>query len=77
MLWIPQCLDDRLTDGGKIASPTYWPHCTYQEHYFSASGTHFCCRPSKPQGLMWQEGLGKLKKITSTGLEPMTFQFVA
>jgi hypothetical protein len=32
-----------------------------QKHYFSASGTHFCYRLSKPQGLVWPEGLGKLK----------------
>jgi hypothetical protein len=36
---------------------------TPQKLYFSASGTHFCQMPSKPQGLMRQEGLGKLIKI--------------
>jgi hypothetical protein len=34
-----------------------------QKHYFSAFGTHFCYRLIKPQGLVWPEGLGKLKKL--------------
>jgi hypothetical protein len=42
MLRIPHCLDNRLTDGSKVVSPTHWPHFTPQKHYFSASGTHFC-----------------------------------
>jgi hypothetical protein len=43
MLRIPHCLDNRLTDGGKVVSPTYRPHFTPQKHYyFSVSGTHFC-----------------------------------
>jgi hypothetical protein len=33
------------------------------KHYFYASGTHFCYRLSKPQGLVRLEGLGKLIKI--------------
>jgi hypothetical protein len=37
-------------------------HFTPQKH-FSASGTHFCQRPSKPMDLVWLEGLGKLVKI--------------
>jgi hypothetical protein len=43
MLRIPHCLDNRLTDGGKVVSPMYQPHFTPQKHYyFSVSGTHFC-----------------------------------
>jgi hypothetical protein len=44
ILRISHCLDNRLTDGGKVVSPTpYPPHFTPQKHYyFSASGTHFC-----------------------------------
>jgi hypothetical protein len=34
-----------------------------QKRYFSASGTHFSYRLSKPQGLVRPEGLGKLKKF--------------
>jgi hypothetical protein len=36
---------------------------TLPEHYFYASGIHFCYRLSKPQGLMRPEGLGNLIKI--------------
>jgi hypothetical protein len=56
MLRIPHCLDNRLTDGGR-------PRSTPHEHYFSASGTHFWQRMSKPQGLVRLEGLVKLKKL--------------
>jgi hypothetical protein len=52
-----------------------WRHSTPQKHYFSASGTHFCYRLSKPQGLVRLEGLGKVKKSndligTQTGYVP-------
>jgi hypothetical protein len=33
MLRIPHCLDNRLTDGGKVVSPTQWPRSTLQKHY--------------------------------------------
>jgi hypothetical protein len=36
---------------------------TPQKSYFSASGTYFCQRLSKPQDLMLPEGLGKFIKI--------------
>jgi hypothetical protein len=54
-----------LTDGGKIVSPTFQPRFTPQKHYFSACGTHFCQRLSKPKSLVMAEGLGKLKTIHS------------
>jgi hypothetical protein len=41
MLRIPYCLDNRLTDGGKVVSLTHRSRCTPQKHFF-ASGTHFC-----------------------------------
>jgi hypothetical protein len=63
MLRIPHCLDNWLTDGGKVVSPTRRPHFTHQKHYFSASGTQFCYRLSKLQGPVRPEGLGKLKKL--------------
>jgi hypothetical protein len=42
MLRLPHCLDNRLTDGGKVVSLTHRPHSTPQKHYFSAFGTNFC-----------------------------------
>jgi hypothetical protein len=63
MLRSPPCLDSRLTDGGKVVSPTHRRRFTPQKHYFSASGTHFCYRLSEPQGLVRPEGFGKLNKL--------------
>jgi hypothetical protein len=51
----------RLRDDGNIVSPTHRPRSTSQKHYFPASGTHFCQRLSKSQGLVWPEALSKLK----------------
>jgi hypothetical protein len=41
MLRIPHCVDNRLTDDGKVVSLTHRPHFTPQKHYFSVCGTHF------------------------------------
>jgi hypothetical protein len=64
MLKIPHFLDNLLTNGGEVVSPTHRPRSTPQKHYtrISASGTHFCKRPSKPHGLVRPKGLLKLKK---------------
>jgi hypothetical protein len=62
MLRIPRCLDNRLTDGGKFVIPLHRLRSTPREHYFYVSGTHFCQKLSKTQGLVWPEGLDKLKK---------------
>jgi hypothetical protein len=62
MLRIPHCLENRLSDGRTVVSPTHWPHSTRQKHYFSASGTNFCLKLSKLQDVVHPEGLGKLKK---------------
>jgi hypothetical protein len=35
MLRIPDYLDNRLTGGGKVVSPTNRPLCPIQKHYFS------------------------------------------
>jgi hypothetical protein len=41
MLRIPHYLDNRLTDGGKVVSPTHRPRFTPQKHYyFSVSVNH-------------------------------------
>jgi hypothetical protein len=53
------------------------PRSTPQKHCSSASDTHFRQRLSETQGLVQPEGLGKLKKFTSLGLEPATLRFVA
>jgi hypothetical protein len=47
-----------------VASPTHPPHFTPQKHYsyFYVSGTHFCYRLCKPQGLVRPEASDKLKK---------------
>jgi hypothetical protein len=67
MLRIPYCLDNRLADGGEVIILTHRPRSTPQKCYFSASGTHFSQRLSKPKGLVLPEGLGKLKNIQLIG----------
>jgi hypothetical protein len=61
-MWIPHCLDSRLTEGGEVVSLKHRPRTTPQK-YFSVSGTHLCSSMSKPQGLVRPEGLRKLIKI--------------
>jgi hypothetical protein len=46
----------------KDRHPTHRPRFIPHKYYFSASGTNFCRRMSKPQGLVQPEGLSKLKK---------------
>jgi hypothetical protein len=60
---VPHCPENHFTDGGNVVSPTLRPRSIPQKHYFPASGTHFCYRLNKPQGLVRPEGLGKLKKL--------------
>jgi hypothetical protein len=75
MLWIPHCLDNRLIDGGKAVSPTHRPYFTPQKHYYlNVSGTHFCSRLTKPQGLVRPEGLGKFKNSPHRVSNPRTFR---
>jgi hypothetical protein len=74
MLRIPHCLDIRLRDGGKVVSPKHPPRFIPQKHYyFYVSGTHFCSRLSKPQGLVRPEGLGKFKKSPHRVSNPRHF----
>jgi hypothetical protein len=78
MLRIPHCLDKRLTDGGEVVSLMHRPRSTPQKHFLFVFVTNICQWPSKPQGLVRLEGLGKLlNSITSSGLEPAVFQVVA
>jgi hypothetical protein len=73
MVRISHFLDSRLIDGGKIASLTHGPRSTPKKHHFS--GTHFCLRLNKSQGLVRLEGLGN--SFISSGLKPATFQLAA
>jgi hypothetical protein len=61
MLRIPHCLDNRLTDGGKVVSPTHLPHC-FPEILFFCFWYTFLLEAEYPQGLVLPEGLGKLEK---------------
>jgi hypothetical protein len=71
MLTIPHCLENRLIDGDKVVSPTHPLQFTpYKHYYFNVSGTHFCQRLSKPQGLVRPKGLGKLKNSPRRVLNP-------
>jgi hypothetical protein len=54
--------DIRLIDGGKVVSPTHRPLFTPKK----IPGTHFCCWVD-PRAIVRLEGLGKLKKSTSSG----------
>jgi hypothetical protein len=65
-------LDNRLTNGVKVVSPTHRPRSTTKKHYFFDFGTHFCYRPSKPEGLMWKDYVNWKHLFTSSGLEPET-----
>jgi hypothetical protein len=40
--WTPHCLDNRLTDGGKVVNLTRGRHFILEKHYFSASDTRVC-----------------------------------
>jgi hypothetical protein len=78
MLRVPHYLDNGLTDGGKIVSPAHPPHFTPHKYcYISVSGTRFCWKLSKPQGLVRPAEIRKLKKKTSLGFEPATFWLAA
>jgi hypothetical protein len=70
---ITNCPDIGLTDGGKVVSLKHRQRSALQKHYSSASGTRFCQRLSKPQGLVLPDGLGKLKKIWSQTRDLPTF----
>jgi hypothetical protein len=77
MLRIPHCLDNRLTDGGKVVSSTHQPLLYSPETLFLCFWYSFLLEADKPQGLVWPERLGKLKNHSPhRGLEPATFRFV-
>jgi hypothetical protein len=69
MLRIPHCVDNGLTYGDKVISPTRRPRFNPKK----IPGTHFCW--SKPQDLGRLKGLRKSKNsISSSGIEPATFR---
>jgi hypothetical protein len=59
--------------GRRVVGPMHWLHFTPQKHYFSATGTHFHYRLSEPEGLVWLEILGRLKKIYLIGSRTCNF----
>jgi hypothetical protein len=67
-------LDNRLTDGGKVVSLTHRPPFTPQEDSWYS---FLLEAESTPGAIVRLEGLGKLNKSTSSGLEPVTFWLVA
>jgi hypothetical protein len=68
MLRIPHCLDNQLTDGGKVVSPKHRQHFTPQKHdYFYVSDTHLL------EGLVWPEGLNKFENLPHWVSNPRPF----
>jgi hypothetical protein len=73
MLRMPNCVDNRFTDGGKVVSPTHRPHFTPLKHYyFYVSGTRLCGLVVRVLG--YRSGgsgsiLGTTKKKEVVGLE--------
>jgi hypothetical protein len=63
MLRIPHRLDNRLTDGGNVVSPTRRPLLYSPETLFLCFWYSFLLELSKPQGLVGPEELGNLIKI--------------
>jgi hypothetical protein len=53
---LPHFLDSQLTDSGKVVSLMRWPSFTPM----MIPGTHFCWRPSRPQG---HSAAGRIRPI--------------
>jgi hypothetical protein len=64
---IPHCLDNRLTDGGYIFSPTRRPRCIPRNTFWCSF---------LPKATVRLEGLGKMKRF-SNFIRPLTFRLVA
>jgi hypothetical protein len=69
-LRVPQYLDNRLTDGGKVVSlRRRQPFIPQEGSWYS-----FLLEAESPQG---HSAAGRMKNSTSLGLEPATFRLVA
>jgi hypothetical protein len=77
MLRIPHCLDNRLTDGGNVVSPTIRPHFTLQKHLFFCFWNSFLLEVGQTPGPSEAGRIFKSKKFSSSGLEPAAFRLVA
>jgi hypothetical protein len=72
-LRFPHLLDSPLTDGGKVVSLTHrLPFTPQGDSWYSFLSD----AESNPRVIVRLEGLGKLKKSTSSGLEPAIFRLV-
>jgi hypothetical protein len=71
---LPYYLYNRLTDGGKVVSPTRRPPFTPQEDFCYS----FLLRGRvDPRAIVRLQGLGQLKKSTSSGPDPAIFLLIA
>jgi hypothetical protein len=79
VLRIPHCLDNRLTDDGKVVTALRTRRTLLPRNIiiFMFWYPFLLEAESKSQGLVRPEGLGKFKKITSSEIEPATYRFVA
>jgi hypothetical protein len=57
-----------------VTDPTVTPQ---KHYYFNVSGTHFCWRLSKPQGLVRLEGLGYEVSLLSMCLTIYIYVYVS
>jgi hypothetical protein len=73
MLWIPHCVDNRLTEDAAGSQP-YASAALYSQETFS--GTHLFQRLSQPQSLVLPEELDKLKKKSIHFIGSRTRDFV-
>jgi hypothetical protein len=72
--WGSQISRQSVHEGGKIVSSTYRPPLPLR----IIPGTHFRWRLSRPQGHSAAGRIMSMKKsMTSSGIEPATFRFVA
>jgi hypothetical protein len=74
VLRIPHSLDNWLTNGREVVNLKHRPRFANKKHFFiSLSGSNFCYRLSKCQGLVRPEGLGNLITCNYfSSIEPAT-----